>query len=183
MVLRFHRLPSGGINISMQDALQNRLLIMPVEQGEKRKPTLLLKVNLLFIEGYSWFELSQWILEWQPSFWSVHGSLTVSRRTIRRLSWTSMISRKKKSNERCCQDVTVSILMRERPTAQFKKDSHKTLRLLTENCQNKIISVTAFCSKLLLKRYLNWPPNVNLRGLFVLEEDKEEGERRRKKIH
>lgn len=99
MVLRFHRLPSGGINISMQDALQNRLLIMPVEQGEKRKPTLLLKVNLLFIEGYSWFELSQWILEWQPSFWSVHGSLTVSRRTIRRLSWTSMISRKKKQRK------------------------------------------------------------------------------------
>lgn len=183
MVLRFHRLPSGGINISMQDALQNRLLIMPVEQGEKRKPTLLLKVNLLFIEGYSWFELSQWILEWQPSFLIGPRKSHSKQEDYQETFMNIHDFKEKKSNERCCQDVTVSILMRERPTAQFKKDSHKTLRLLTENCQNKIISVTAFCSKLLLKRYLNWPPNVNLRGLFVLEEDKEEGERRRKKIH
>lgn len=60
----------------------------------------------------------------------------------------------------------------------FQKRLKQNLMIrLTENCCNEIILVTGdFCFSLLFRSYLNQPSNVNLRGLVVLEAEREEEE-------
>lgn len=86
-------------------------------------------------------------------------------------------SKEKRSNERCCQDVTVSILMNAYRKAyrMFWKDSDKTLWLFTENCHNEMIPVTDFCPQF-LKMLSKLTSKCKFEGLFCFGGGKGGGE-------